>query len=118
MVKCAKINEIFSSLQGEGLFVGTKQLFIRFCGCNLNCNYCDTTEVEVENFDFSLQELKCYIVHFNLATLHSISLTGGEPLLWCDFLSEFLPLCDNKIYLETNSTLPKNLDKIRDFIDF
>ena len=38
----AKINEIFSSIQGEGPVVGYKQLFIRFCGCNLNCNYCDT----------------------------------------------------------------------------
>ena len=38
----AKINEIFSSIQGEGPVVGYKQLFIRFCGCNLNCDYCDT----------------------------------------------------------------------------
>ena len=54
-----KINEIFSSIQGEGPVVGYKQLFIRFCGCNLNCNYCDT----VFNFGekYSAQELYQYI---------------------------------------------------------
>ena len=40
----AKICEMFTSVQGEGPYVGCKQLFIRFCGCNLNCDYCDTTE--------------------------------------------------------------------------
>lgn len=37
-----KVNEIFASIQGEGPVVGYKQLFIRFCRCNLNCSYCDT----------------------------------------------------------------------------
>ena len=37
-----KVKEIFASIQGEGPYVGYKQLFIRFCGCNLNCGYCDT----------------------------------------------------------------------------
>ena len=38
----AKIREIFTSIQGEGPFVGYKQLFVRFSKCNLNCKYCDT----------------------------------------------------------------------------
>ena len=37
-----KIKEIFESIQGEGLYIGSKQLFIRFCACNLKCKYCDT----------------------------------------------------------------------------
>ena len=37
-----KIKEIFESIQGEGPYVGYKQLFVRFCNCNLKCNYCDT----------------------------------------------------------------------------
>ena len=38
----AFIKEIFYSIQGEGLYAGTAQHFIRFCDCNLNCSYCDT----------------------------------------------------------------------------
>ena len=45
--------------------------------------------------------------------------TGGEPLLNSDFLKEFLPLIKPfvKIYLETNATLHKNLEQIKDCID-
>ena len=38
----APIVEIFSSIQGEGLLVGERQVFVRFGGCNLECAYCDT----------------------------------------------------------------------------
>ncbi|HNS26376.1 MAG TPA: 7-carboxy-7-deazaguanine synthase QueE, partial [Methanobacteriaceae archaeon] len=34
-----RINEVFSSIQGEGKLVGRRQVFIRFSGCNLDCNY-------------------------------------------------------------------------------
>ena len=37
----AKISEIFFSIQGEGLYCGQKQVFLRFAGCNLACVYCD-----------------------------------------------------------------------------
>lgn len=113
-----KINEIFASIQGEGPVVGYKQLFIRFCGCNLNCNYCDTEFVEGK--EYSPEELyKKIISEYDLATFHSISLTGGEPLLSVDFLKEFLPLIFDKtqIYLETNATLADNFDKIKQYIN-
>lgn len=118
MTNKAKIIEIFTSIQGEGPYVGVKQLFIRFCGCNLECTYCDTNGIPNEDYlEFTPQELQKYIEDFNLKTIHSISLTGGEPLLWADFLQEFLPLSKNKIYLETNATLKNNLEKIINFID-
>lgn len=37
----ADIIEIFSSIQGEGIFLGAKQIFVRFKRCNLTCSYCD-----------------------------------------------------------------------------
>jgi organic radical activating enzyme len=113
-----KINEIFSSIQGEGPVVGYKQLFIRFCGCNLNCEYCDTEFTT--GTEFTPQELFEKITNdFDLGTFHSISLTGGEPLLSVGFLKEFLPLVKNKtkIYLETNATLTQHLLELKDYID-
>ncbi|MBP7211526.1 7-carboxy-7-deazaguanine synthase QueE [bacterium] len=117
MEKTANIREIFTSLQGEGPYVGVKQLFIRFCGCNLDCEYCDTEEMDNKILKFNAKHLRTYIEQFDVNTVHSISLTGGEPLLWTDFLKEFLPLTDTKIYLETNSTLPKELEKIIKYIN-
>jgi organic radical activating enzyme len=113
-----KICEIFSSIQGEGPVVGYKQLFIRFCGCNLKCDYCDT-EFE-DGVLYSPEELFDKVSSdFDLATFHSISLTGGEPLLSAAFLEKFLPLVygKTKIYLETNATLGKNLDTVKAYID-
>ena len=110
------IKEIFSSIQGEGPYVGYKQLFVRFCMCNLNCKYCDT--------DFNAFGAKEYSAH-ELADIcnkykdcHSISLTGGEPLLETDFLKEFLPLVEADIYLETNGTLYSELEEIIDYIKY
>lgn len=122
MTSKTKIREIFTSIQGEGPYVGVKQLFIRFCGCNLNCDYCDTNDISNQEYlEFTPKELKEHIEDFNLKSTHSISLTGGEPLMWADFLVEFLTLLKqtlgNKIYLETNSTLKSGLEKIIDFVD-
>lgn len=113
-----KINEIFSSIQGEGPVVGYKQLFIRFCGCNLHCDYCDTEfQTGIEYTPTEL--LKKINSEYDLSTFHSISLTGGEPLLHSEFLQEFLPLVKNKtkIYLETNATLSENLQNVKNLID-
>lgn len=116
----AKIKEYFVSVQGEGPYVGYRQLFIRFCGCNLNCAYCDTDfSVSGDCFELSPIEL------FNLLNeekmfrnIHSVSLTGGEPLMHVDFLKDFLPLLGGKIpvYLETNATLPEKLKEILEFV--
>jgi len=38
----ANLAEVFSSIQGEGVHIGRRQIFIRFVGCNLACEYCDT----------------------------------------------------------------------------
>ena len=112
----AKIKEIFSSIQGEGPYVGYKQLFIRFCDCNLKCRYCDTefsyneeyTEYEPITL---LSEVNKY------RDIHSISLTGGEPLLSADFLKEFLPKINKEVYLETNATLADKFIEIKPFVN-
>ncbi len=110
------IKEIFASIQGEGPYIGYKQLFIRFCGCNLNCNYCDTEFGINDSKKYSAEEL-ANIIKENL-DCHSISLTGGEPLLNIKFLKEFLPKSALPIYLETNGTLYKELAEIIDYVDY
>ena len=93
----AKIKEIFPSIQGEGLVIGCKQLFIRFCGCNLKCKYCDTDFKSEGGISYLPENLVNRIVsNYDLATFHSISLTGGEPLLHAEFLKEFLILLKKK----------------------
>lgn len=116
MTDKVKIKEIFSSIQGEGPFVGYKQLFIRFCGCNLTCNYCDTDYRTVGCKDYTIDEL-IEIIRQN-SDCHSVSLTGGEPLLSTGFLKEFLPQCPLPVYLETNATLAGELGEIIDYVDY
>lgn len=115
----AKIKEIFESVQGEGPLVGVNQLFIRFCGCNLNCDYCDTDYEADCAISYTPQALAQKILNdYDLNRIHSISLTGGEPLLNADFINEFvLFFPDAKFYLETNATLTEELLKIKDKID-
>lgn len=115
-----KVKEIFSSIQGEGPVVGYKQLFIRFCDCNLKCDYCDTEFDKIGAIEYSPLELFENINNnYNLKSFHSISLTGGEPLLSVEFLKEFLTHVKGKtkIYLETNATLGQNLERIKDLVD-
>ena len=117
-MKKAFIKEIFLSIQGEGPHVGERQLFIRFCGCNMSCNYCDTDFDISESKEYSASELINIVNKFG--TNLTISLTGGEPLVSADFLKEFLPLAKasgHKIYLETNGTLPNKLNHIIDYVD-
>lgn len=117
----AKVKEYFVSIQGEGPYVGYQQLFIRFCGCNLNCSYCDTDfSASADCTEYTPSELFNELNNKDLLkNIHSVSLTGGEPLLQVDFMSEFLPLFNKKIpiYLETNATLYEQATKIIDYID-
>lgn len=131
------LQEIFSSVQGEGPYVGCRQIFIRFAGCNWQCAYCDTPSekmpghFQVEktpgNRDFTTYpnpvdplEVAHICTNFMLPLHHSVSLTGGEPLLQIDFIQELLPNLKGTrrgIFLETNGTLPGELSRIVDDID-
>ncbi|MGN0094226.1 MAG: 7-carboxy-7-deazaguanine synthase QueE [Methanobrevibacter sp.] len=115
----APIVEIFSSIQGEGLLVGRRQIFVRFAGCNLDCNYCDTEDSksvkngELKSVDYVVDRIN------NLKTedLHSISFTGGEPLLYTDFIREVIDRIDTPSFLETNGTFPNEIKKL-DNLDY
>ena len=110
----APIIEIFSSFQGEGLLIGERQIFVRFAGCNLNCNYCDTNDSKSEKSGklMTPQQVNDEINKLLTPDCRSISFTGGEPSLYPDFINEVSKLTDLKIMLETNGTLPDNIDSI------
>jgi 7-carboxy-7-deazaguanine synthase len=98
-----KINEIFFSLQGEGLLVGTPTGFIRMTGCNLRCTYCDTTYAYTAGIEMSVQEIYKKIKNF---PSHHVCITGGEPLAQKDTgkLIDFLLKQRYKVCLETNGS--------------
>jgi len=136
----ANLIEIFSAIQGEGLNVGTRQIFVRFGGCDLRCHYCDSQHTwqkqptcEIEQTpgerDFvtyhnpiESSQLLSWIDRQNRPHLHdSISITGGEPLLHAAFLAQFLPqvkaLTHLPIYLETGGHRPGQLVQILPYLD-
>ncbi|MCD6583098.1 MAG: 7-carboxy-7-deazaguanine synthase QueE [Candidatus Omnitrophica bacterium] len=111
----AKVAGIFRSIQGEGKYVGSLQVFVRFFGCNLNCQFCDTKLKKFKLYD--VNSLKKAVSSLKVKFL---SLTGGEPLCQADFLKMFLENIAKdkfKVYLETNATLYKNLRKVIKYID-
>ena len=119
----ANILEIFQSIQGEGKYAGVNQVFVRFFECNMHCVWCDTPHSigdTTRRFDqYTLDEL--YKEISNLwESCHSVSLTGGEPLMQSNFIKELLPRLKEKkmpVYLETNGILPNELAEIIDDID-
>lgn len=108
----ASISEIFSSLQGEGIHLGERHLFVRFERCNIHCDYCDELGKPGADFDLesvveSLKKLECE------SGPHAfVSLMGGEPLVYTPFLKRLIPRLKEekfKIYLETNGILHRQL---------
>lgn len=113
----ARIAEIFESIQGEGLYVGERQIFVRFFGCNLYCKFCDTRPKGFAEYEPQglLDKIKSFGSEF-----HSVSFTGGEPLLQKDFLKESLSAArslGHRNYLETNGTLPGELECVIGHVD-
>lgn len=116
----ARISEIFSSIQGEGILIGTRQVFVRFSGCNLNCNYCDTPLSRDPDYgnEFDIKTLHEKINDIITPDFHSISLTGGEPLLHADFIKNFLENYNLPTLLETNGSLPNEIAKLTELVDY
>ncbi len=128
--------EIFSSAQGEGPYIGCRQVFVRFEGCNLRCRYCDTAHamgshsickvetlrpdepelfvanpVPVGDVADLIQRLLDAVPH------HSVSFTGGEPLLHAGFITAVAEQISARVFLETNGTLVDELKKVLPHID-
>lgn len=114
-MKRYQIKEVFHSLQGEGVRAGVPHIFVRFAGCNLDCNeetmgwQCDTDFVG--GTAYTLGELIDEVRRFGRC--HWVLFTGGEPALQVDTtLVAALHALGYQLAIETNGTrpLPAGLD--------
>ncbi|HNV86753.1 MAG TPA: 7-carboxy-7-deazaguanine synthase QueE [Candidatus Omnitrophota bacterium] len=115
-----EVAEIFSSIQGEGPFLGERHLFVRFAACHLNCEYCDETDKEAE--EMTGREILEEIRRLDrIAGPHAfVSFTGGEPLLYWETIRSIAPVLREegfRVYLETNGVLCGELEKVLACVD-
>ena len=119
--KLYKIIEIFSSLQGEGYWSGWPAIFVRFAGCNLDCEFCDTDFSG--GVDMTAEQIRDQIKTVRTNPRTPVIFTGGEPLLQLDreLLITIFPNLEKSsaakylVRIETNGTLPI-ADDIRQLI--
>jgi 7-carboxy-7-deazaguanine synthase len=108
------VNEIFSSVQGEGIHTGIPTLFIRLAGCDLRCRWCDTPyalelgsgeSMDMENIIQIAKDSECA----------QVCLTGGEPLFQKATVELVRIIVENgfRIDIETNGS-----HDIKDFIRY
>ena len=122
---------MFASIQGEGLYCGQGQTFVRFAGCNLRCAYCDTPaarepkparcRVEKVAASGAFEHLSNSLAVDQIVSFcrdhgpRAVALTGGEPLLQADFLASLMRRLRQdgfRTYLETNGTLHEALPAV------
>ncbi len=134
-----QVYEIFSSFQGEGVYVGRRQVFVRMAGCPMNCCYCDTplskkasllcrveqqpgtSEFELVENPMEINDLLPHIRHLMTSDTKTVSYTGGEPLLQDDFLYSVADRCRRnrwKNYLETSGFSIEKFRKVVKLIDY
>lgn len=96
-----RICEIFNSIQGEGLTMGSPTVFVRAVGCNLRCSWCDTGYSFEGGTEMSVDEILGEV-----GDCFRVCLTGGEPMLQSDAPDLIQGLIGRgiQVVLETNGS--------------
>lgn len=131
----APLMEVFASIQGEGLHVGELQVFVRLRGCPLRCRWCDTPGSW--NLDGAEREVRvdarsgvrrahawatpfqtaCWIAECEPDRPRTVSITGGEPLLWPAYVRSLASFATpRRIHLETAGAHPRALAEVLDVV--
>ena len=78
-----RLSEIFTSVEGEGVYFGTKTMFVRLAGCHLKCFWCDTPYAlsMKDGQEYEISEVVKMIDDNLLQNTYKVNFTGGEPLL-------------------------------------
>lgn len=120
------INEIFQTLQGEGVFTGVPAVFIRLQGCPVGCSWCDTKQTwekeqdkQTPLGDITLKTLDSdtwamadsdeliQLMKTKGFTAKHIVITGGEPCIYDLMpLTESLEQSGYQCQIETSGTYP------------
>jgi 7-carboxy-7-deazaguanine synthase len=99
-----RVNEIFTSIQGESTHAGRPCTFVRLTGCNLRCGYCDTAYAFHEGSEMEVAEVAERVRE---AGVPLVEITGGEPLLQEEVheLMRLLLDAGHEVLLETSGSL-------------
>jgi 7-carboxy-7-deazaguanine synthase len=105
-----RIAEIFTSIQGEGLWIGTPSVFVRVSGCNLRCVWCDTPYASWTP-EGPVVEVSEIVQRVEKAGVRHVVLTGGEPMLFdpIEDLAQELKRRGHVITIETAGTIYRDL---------
>ena len=139
----ANVVEVFSSIQGEGPWVGASTLFVRLGGCDLRCRWCDSPgtwkparearfervaghgfeqgDAELATNPVPLEVLVAAAERLGLASHRWVSLTGGEPLLQPDALGAVAEALGGRgpgLFLETHGLHAEALEGVVDRLQF
>lgn len=125
--------EVFASFQGEGLYVGEPQSFVRLAGCPLRCRWCDTPgswELGDDRASARIDatagrrreprwatpfQVACWVQQVEPGAPRTVSVTGGEPLMWPQFVSDFARVAGpRRVHLETAGAHPAALARVLD----
>ncbi|MBQ8148112.1 MAG: putative 7-carboxy-7-deazaguanine synthase QueE [Lachnospiraceae bacterium] len=103
-----KVVETFVSINGEGQWAGELALFIRLAGCNLNCNYCDTTWANEPSVAYKSMTKEAIASRVREAGVRHVTITGGEPLIQAgigELLEHLGTIPDIQVEIETNGSV-------------
>ncbi|HJS82554.1 MAG TPA: 7-carboxy-7-deazaguanine synthase QueE [Nitrososphaera sp.] len=121
-IKQVRLSEIFTSVEGEGMLVGTKTMFVRLAGCPLGCHWCDTPyALPMQSGDiYSMDEAKTLISEQLQPNTYKVNFTGGEPLAQHEGVVELAQFVKEKgirTYLESSCYDSARFAKVLPHID-